>query len=95
MPISSRVIARLTSGLRNQLFQLAHGLWLAQVKSSELRSIAKFCLVPYVIIIDNTRRFGKDKDYPSLEALFTFIHQEEMSGYAIKVGYDFICVTEV
>ena len=37
MPISSRVIARLTSGLGNQLFQLAHGLWLAQVLAAELR----------------------------------------------------------
>lgn len=60
----------------------------------ELRSIAKFCPVPYVILIDDARCFGKDKDYPSLEALFTFIHQE-MLGYAIKVEYDFICVTKV
>jgi hypothetical protein len=37
MQISSRVIARLTSGLGNQLFQLAHGLWLAQILTAELR----------------------------------------------------------
>lgn len=60
----------------------------------ELRSIARFCPVPYVILIDDARCFGKDKDYPSLEMLFTFIHQE-MAGYAIKVEYDLICVTKV
>ena len=37
MPISSRVITRLTSGLGNQLFQLAHGLSLAQMLTAELR----------------------------------------------------------
>lgn len=35
--MSTRVIARLTSGLGNQLFQLAHGLWLAQLKGADLR----------------------------------------------------------
>jgi hypothetical protein len=60
----------------------------------ELRSIARFCPVPYVILIDDARCFGKEVDYPSLEMLFTFIHQE-MSGYAIKVEYDLICVTKV
>jgi hypothetical protein len=33
----SRVIARLTSGLGNQLFQLAHGVWLADVSAADLR----------------------------------------------------------
>lgn len=35
--MAARVITRLTSGLGNQLFQLAHGMWLAQVGSAELR----------------------------------------------------------
>jgi hypothetical protein len=33
----ARVITRLTSGLGNQIFQLAHGMWLAQVGGAELR----------------------------------------------------------
>ena len=32
-----RVITRLTSGLGNQLFQLAHGTWLSQLGGAELR----------------------------------------------------------
>jgi len=60
----------------------------------ELHSIAKFCPVPYVILIDDARCFGRDQDYPSLETLFTFVHQA-MSGFAIKVEYDFICITKV
>lgn len=32
-----RIITRLTSGLGNQLFQLAHGVWLADDKAAELR----------------------------------------------------------
>jgi hypothetical protein len=35
--MSARVITRLTSGLGNQLFQLAHGMWLAQIGAAELR----------------------------------------------------------
>jgi hypothetical protein len=35
--MAARVITRLTSGLGNQLFQLAHGMWVAQVGSAELR----------------------------------------------------------
>jgi hypothetical protein len=33
----ARVITRLTSGLGNQLFQWAHGMWLAQVGAADLR----------------------------------------------------------
>lgn len=35
--MAARVITRLTSGLGNQLFQLAHGMWLAQLEGAELR----------------------------------------------------------
>jgi len=35
--MTARVITRLTSGLGNQLFQLAHGMWLAQLEGAELR----------------------------------------------------------
>jgi hypothetical protein len=37
MPMPSRVITRLTSGLGNQLFQWAHGMWLAEIGAAELR----------------------------------------------------------
>ena len=32
-----KVITRLTSGLGNQLFQLAHGMWLAHIEGAQLR----------------------------------------------------------
>ena len=35
--MAARVLTRLTSGLGNQLFQLAHGMWLAQLEGAELR----------------------------------------------------------
>jgi hypothetical protein len=35
--MAARVITRLTSGLGNQLFQLAHGMWLAQIGDADLR----------------------------------------------------------
>jgi Glycosyl transferase family 11 len=35
--VSVRVISRLSSGLGNQLFQLAHGVWLAEMLAAELR----------------------------------------------------------
>ena len=48
---------------------------------AELRSIADLCLVPYVILIDDARCFGSDKDYPSLTDLEAFVRSALPSHY--------------
>ena len=48
---------------------------------AELRSIADLCLVPYVILIDDARCFGSDKDYPSLRDLEAFVRSALPSHY--------------
>jgi len=55
----------------------------------ELKSIAQLCKVPCVVLIDDARCFGHDKDYPSLEELQAFIGKW-MPGYKMGVNNDII-----
>lgn len=58
----------------------------------ELESIARLCKVPCVVLIDDARCFGHDKDYPSLEELECFV-QEAFSQHEIRVSNDIISIT--
>jgi len=55
----------------------------------ELKSIAQLCKVPCVVLIDDARCFGHDKDYPSLEELQAFIG-DLMPGFKMGVNNDII-----
>ncbi|MEI6494862.1 MAG: hypothetical protein WCO03_02255 [bacterium] len=40
---------------------------------AELQSIFEECRVPYVVLIDDARCFGVDKDYPTIQELESFV----------------------
>jgi hypothetical protein len=56
---------------------------------AELQSIASLCKVPFVVLIDDARCFGHDKDYPSLQELGDFV-REVLPGYRMGVNNDII-----
>jgi hypothetical protein len=56
---------------------------------AELQSIASLCNVPYVVLIDDARCFGHDKDYPSLQELEVSA-RELLPGYRMGVNNDII-----
>lgn len=58
---------------------------------SELQSIFDGCGVPYVILIDDARCFGKEKDYPSLGDLETFL-SKKFKKPIIEINNDIICI---
>jgi hypothetical protein len=58
---------------------------------AELKSIASLCKVPFVVLIDDARCFGHDKDYPSLQELEAFVGGL-MPGYTMGVNNDIICL---
>ena len=56
---------------------------------AELHSIASLCKVPFVVLIDDARCFGNDRDYPSLQELKNFVG-ELMPAYTMGVNNDII-----
>jgi hypothetical protein len=56
---------------------------------AELLSIADLCPVPYVILIDDARCFGQDRDYPSLVDLEQFV-TKNMPKQVMSVRNDII-----
>lgn len=56
---------------------------------AELQSIADLCPVPYVILIDDARCFGCDKDYPSLTDVEAFV-RSELPNHYMGVNNDII-----
>ena len=56
---------------------------------NELESIARLCKVPYVLLIDDARCFGQDKDYPSLKELEAF-SRTLMPDHTMRVSNDII-----
>ncbi len=59
---------------------------------AELQSIADLCPVSYVILIDDARCFGRDKDYPSLTELESFV-QAAFPQHETRVSSDIISIT--
>lgn len=60
----------------------------------ELESIAQLCKVPCVILIDDARCFGHDKDYPSLQELEDFV-RVAFPQYETRVSNDIVSITPV
>lgn len=58
---------------------------------AELRSIFEGCPVPWVILIDDARCFGRDKDYPSFEELEAFV-KREIPEATIRAEHDIISI---
>ena len=58
----------------------------------ELESIARLCKVPNVVLIDDARCFGHDKDYPSLQELEDFV-RVAFPRHEIRVSNDIISIT--
>jgi hypothetical protein len=58
---------------------------------NELESIARLCKVPYVLLIDDARCFGQDKDYPSLKELEAF-SRTLMPDHTMRESNDIICL---
>jgi len=56
---------------------------------AELQSIFSLCKVPYVVLIDDARCFGKDKDYPSLQDLGDFVRRALLE-HSMEVNNDII-----
>jgi hypothetical protein len=56
---------------------------------AELHSIASLCKVPFVVLIDDARCFGHDKDYPSLTDLEAFV-QSALPSHYMGVNNDII-----
>ncbi len=56
---------------------------------AELQSIATLCPVPYVILIDDARCFGRDKDYPSFTDLEAFV-RKAIPSHHMGVNNDII-----
>jgi hypothetical protein len=54
---------------------------------AELQSIASLCKVPFVVLIDDARCFGHEKDYPSLQELGAFV-RELLPRYRMGVNND-------
>lgn len=59
---------------------------------AELQSIASRCKVPYVVLIDDARCFGHDKDYPSLQELDDFVRLT-FPRHETRVSNDIISIT--
>jgi len=58
----------------------------------ELKSIAQLCKVPCVVLIDDARCFGHDKDYPSLQELEDFV-RVAFPRHETQVSNDIISIT--
>jgi hypothetical protein len=58
---------------------------------SELRAVATFCPVPYIILIDDARCFGQEDDYPSLKDLEAFV-QRLIPTTSFNVSNDIIAI---
>jgi hypothetical protein len=61
---------------------------------NEIASIFELAKVPFVILIDDARCFGSDKDYPTIEALTEFVTKICPSA-AVTVAYDMISIVPV
>ena len=58
----------------------------------ELKSIAQLCKVPCVVLIDDARCFGHDKDYPTLQELEDFV-RVAFPRHETRVSNDIISIT--
>jgi len=58
---------------------------------AELRSIFEDCPVPWVILIDDARCFGHDKDYPAFEELEAFV-KHRLPEATMRVEHDIISI---
>jgi hypothetical protein len=59
---------------------------------TELKHIFSAPDLGHVILIDDARAFGKTPDYPTLDALESFIHSQR-NNLTVTVQDDIICVT--
>jgi len=58
---------------------------------AELEGLFTGCKVPFIVLIDDARCFGRDKDYPTLETLSDFV-QRSLPGAKFGVEHDIISI---